>query len=69
MKPFEINRQCGNLEVLVKITDSMVQEYGCRVKYDGVTGLVDLVGEAYCKDVVAEVVKDRVQPHFRRSAP
>lgn len=64
MKPFEINEQSGNLEILAKITDSLVQDYGCRVKYDRVTGLVDLVGEAYCKDVVAEVVKDRVQPYL-----
>ena len=56
MKPFEINRQSGNLELIAKITDSMVQAYGCRVKYDKQTGLVDLVGDAYCKDVVIEVL-------------
>ena len=64
MEPFKINKQSGNLEVLAKITDSMVQDYGCRVKYDKVTGRVDLIGEAYCKDVVEEVVNDRVQSHF-----
>ena len=58
MKPFEINKQNGNLEVLAKITDSMVQEYGCRVKYNKVSGQVDLIGGDYCKDIVAEVVTD-----------
>jgi len=58
MKPFEIKRQNGNMEVVAKITDSMVQEYGCRVKYNKESGQVDLVGEDYCKDIVTEVVTD-----------
>jgi hypothetical protein len=61
MMPFEIIKQSGNLEVLVKIADSMVQAYGCRVKYDKDTGFVDFVGEAYCKDVVEAVLNDNVQ--------
>lgn len=64
MKPFEIIKRSVNLEVLAKITDSMVQVYGCRVKYDKDTGLVDLIGEAYCKDVVKTVLNDKVQPYF-----
>ena len=40
MIPFEINIQSVNLEVVAKITDSMVQDYGCRVKYDKDTDLV-----------------------------
>lgn len=58
MKPFVVKKKNGNLEVVAKITDSMVQEYGCRVKYNKQTGLVDLIGEEYCKDVVADVVTD-----------
>ena len=49
---------CHNMEVAAKITDSMVQDYGCRVKYNKKTGEVDLVGDDYCKDVVVEVVND-----------
>lgn len=58
MKPFEISRQNGNLEVVAKITDSMVQEFGCRVKYNKESGRIDLVGEDYCKEIVAQVVAD-----------
>ena len=58
MKPFEVKKQNGNLEIVAKITDSMVQEYGCRVKYDKASGQVDLIGEDYCKDIVTEVVTD-----------
>jgi hypothetical protein len=58
MKPFEINEKNGNLEVVAKITDSMVQEYGCRIKYNKESGQVDLVGEDYCIDVIEEVVND-----------
>lgn len=58
MKPFQINKRNGNLELVAKITDSMVQEYGCRVKYNKTTGQVDLVGDEYCKEVVVEVVND-----------
>ena len=58
MKPFKIRNQRTNLEVAAKITDSLVQDYGCRVKYNKATGQVDLIGEAYCLDVVEDVVKD-----------
>ena len=64
MMPFEIIKQSGNLEVLAKITDSMVQAYGCRVKYDKNTGRVNLVGEMYCQDVVEAVLNDNVQSQF-----
>ena len=64
MTPFKINKQSRNLEVWAKITDSMVQDYGCRVIYDKVTGRVNLIGEQYCQAVVEEVVIDRVQTHF-----
>lgn len=58
MKPFEVKRQNANLEVVAKITDSLVREYGCRVKYNKQTGQVDLFGQDYCKDIVTEVVAD-----------
>jgi hypothetical protein len=61
MKPFEIKKQNGNLEVVAKITDSMVQEYGCRIKYNKESGQVDLIGEDYCKDIVTEVVTDMME--------
>jgi len=60
MKPFKIKKQNGNMEVVAKITDSMVQEYGCRVKYNKESGQVDLIGEDYCKDIVTEVVTDMI---------
>lgn len=56
MKPFAIKRHNKNMEVVAKITDSMVQAYGCRVKYNKESDQVDLVGEDYCKDIVTEVV-------------
>lgn len=56
MKPFIIKEQSGNLEVSAKIADSMVQDYGCRVKYNKTTGQVDLIGDEYCLDVVEDVV-------------
>jgi hypothetical protein len=58
MKPFEIKKKNGNLEVVAKITDSMVQDYGCRIRYNKESGEVDLVGEDYCKEVVEEVVNN-----------
>ncbi|GAB6905623.1 hypothetical protein DESC_290158 [Desulfosarcina cetonica] len=58
MRPFKINMQNGTLEVVAKITDSLVQDYGCRVKYDKENGAIDLVGEEYCRDVVNEVLTD-----------
>jgi len=56
MKPFEIKKKNKNLEVVAKITDSMVQEYGCRIKYNKKSGQVDLIGDDYCEDIVTEVV-------------
>jgi hypothetical protein len=61
MKPFKIKKQNENMEVVAKITDSMVQEYGCRLKYNKQTGLVDLIGDDYCKDIVTEVVTDLIE--------
>lgn len=58
MKPFEVKKQNSNVEVAAKITDSMVQEYGCRLKYNKTTGMVDLIGEDYCKEIVTEVVSN-----------
>lgn len=58
MAMFEIKKQSGNMEVAAKITDSIVQGYGCRVKYNKATGQVELIGDDYCKDVVVEVVND-----------
>ncbi len=60
MKPFKIKKRNGNMEVVAKITDSMVQEYGCRLKYNKKTGQVDLIGDEYCKDIVTEVVTDMI---------
>ena len=64
MKPFEIARQNNNLELFAKITDSMVQAFGCRVKYDKTTGRVDLIGEDYCQDVVVDVVGDLLKGRY-----
>lgn len=58
MKPFTIKKQNGSLEVVAKITDSMVQEYGCRIKYNKESGQVDLIGDDYCEEVVTAVVTD-----------
>ena len=60
MKPFAIKIQNGNMEVVAKITDSMVQEYGCRIKYNKKSGQVDLIGDDYCKDIVTHVVADMI---------
>ena len=64
MKPFEIARQNNNLELFAKITDSMVQDFGCRVIYDKATGRVDLIGEDYCQDIVVEVVGDLLNGRY-----
>ena len=64
MKPFEIARQNNNLELFAKITDSMVQDFGCRVKYDKTTGCVDLIGEDYCQDVVVDVVGELLKGRY-----
>ena len=61
MKPFRISRQNGTLEVVAKIADSMVQDYGCRVKYDPQSGLIDLVGEDFCKAIVTEIMTDMLK--------
>lgn len=61
MKPFKISKQNGTLEVVAKITDSMVQDYGCRVKYDRESGLIDLVGEDYCKTIVTEIMTEMLK--------
>jgi hypothetical protein len=55
---YETVRNQGKLEVVAKITDSMVQDYGCRIRYNKESGEVDLVGEDYCKEVVEEVVNN-----------
>jgi hypothetical protein len=34
-----------NLEIWKSSTDSMVQDYGCRIRYNKESGEVDLVGE------------------------
>ena len=51
MKPFEIAHQKNNLELFAKITDSLVQDFGCRVKYDKAANRVDLIGDNYCHDI------------------
>ena len=58
MSPFKISKQNETLEVVAKITDSMVQDYGCRVKYNKESGSIDLVGEDFCRDIVNEVLTD-----------
>lgn len=58
MDPFKINRHNETLEVIIKITNSMVNEYGCQLTYDKQSGTVDLVGEQYCYTVVEEVVNN-----------
>jgi hypothetical protein len=56
VKPFEINKRSANLELAAKITDSMVQDFGCRVLFNKDTGQINLVGDDYCKAVVMAVV-------------
>ncbi len=56
MKTFKINARNRSLEVVAKITDSMVRAYGCRITYDPDVDRMDLMGEAYCYDVVEAVI-------------
>lgn len=58
MNPIKIKQKNQTIEVVAKITDSLVQEYGCRVKYNKESGRIDLVGEDYCKEIVNEVLTD-----------
>lgn len=61
MKPFKISKQNETLEVVAKITDSMVRDYGCRVKYHQESGLIDLDGEDYCKDIVTDIMTEMMK--------
>lgn len=56
MTIFPIENKNVNAEILAKITNSMVKEYGCRAKYDKKTGKIDLSGGENCKEIVTEVV-------------
>lgn len=58
MNPFNIRNRDETIEVVAKITDSMVQEYGCRIKYHKETGRIDLIGEDFCREIVTEVLKE-----------
>ncbi len=58
MTPFNIKQKNETIEVVAKITDSMVQEYGCRVKYNKDNGRIELIGGDYCKEIVTEVLTD-----------
>jgi hypothetical protein len=60
MRPFTIRKQNHSVEIVAKITDSLVQEYGCRVRYNRGDGCLELEGEDYCRDVVREVVKQMI---------
>ncbi len=60
MNPFTIRRQNENVEIVARITDSLVQEYGCRVRYNRGDGSIELEGEAFCQDIVREVVKQMI---------
>ena len=60
MRPFNIKKENETLEIVAKITDSMVQDYGCRVRYNRADGQIDLVGDDYCHDVVTEVVSELI---------
>ena len=60
MSPFSIRQKNETIEVVAKITDSLVQEYGCRVKYNKNSGQIELIGGEHCKDIVTEVLTDIV---------
>ena len=60
MRPFRIRKKNETIEVVAKITDSMVQEYGCRVKYNKTSGNVELVGGEHCKQIVSEVLTEMI---------
>lgn len=58
MSPFNIRQKNETIEVVAKITDSLVQEYGCRVKYNKQSGQIELIGGDHCKEIVSEVLTD-----------
>lgn len=58
MSPFSIRQKNETIEVVAKITDSMVQAYGCRVKYNKTSGQIELFGGDHCKDIITEVLTD-----------
>ena len=58
MSPFSIKQKNETIEVVAKITDSMVQEFGCRVKYNKHSGQIELIGGDHCRDIVTEVLTD-----------
>jgi hypothetical protein len=58
MSPFNIQQKNQTIEVVAKITDSLVQEYGCRVKYNKHSGRIELIGGDHCRDIVSEVLTD-----------
>jgi hypothetical protein len=60
MNPLKIKHQNQTVEVVAKITDSLVQQYGCRVKYNRETGGIDLIGEDDCMEIVNEVLTDLI---------
>lgn len=58
MNPLKIRKRNETVEVVAKITDSIVQEYGCRVKYNKVDGRLDLEGDDGCREIVSEVLRE-----------
>ena len=58
MNPLKIRKRNQTVEVVAKITDSIVQEYGCRVKYNKVDGRLDLEGDGDCREIVSEVLRE-----------
>ena len=58
MSPFRIRQKDETIEVVAKITDSMVQEYGCRVKYNKASGHIELIGGEHCRQIVSEVLTE-----------
>ena len=56
MNPLKIRKRNETVEVVAKITDSIVQEYGCRVKYNKDNGRIELIGGDHCKEIVTEVL-------------
>lgn len=61
MNPLPISEKNGNLEIVAKITDSIVKEYGCRVKFDKERGQIDLIGDDYCKEIVSHVIQELME--------
>lgn len=58
MHLFPIKKKNQTLEVVAKITDSLVQQYGCRVKFNKTSGQVELIGGKHCEEIVTEVLTD-----------